>query len=108
MTLISDESTIFGLTQSSGYTGLSSGSQGFQDFSTAFTGTSGYVQVINVVDYNTTSLTNSSFNQYFKMQGYNPLTRAYETWHCRGTPLLNGPSGHNLVNISIIATWLDR
>lgn len=108
MSVITDESTIFSFVQSVKYTAQNSGSQGSQDFSTAFTNLNTYVPVVNILDFNTTSLTNTLFNTYFKVQGYNPITKTYETWHCRGTPLLLPPSGHNLLNISVIATWTER
>jgi hypothetical protein len=108
MPTITDESTIFLLTQLTTYTGLYSGSQGSQDFVGSFADQTGYVPISQIVEYDTVAPLTTTFNTYFKVQGYNPITRTYETWHCRGTPLLLPPSGHNLLNISVIATWTER
>lgn len=108
MATITDESTIFGLTQLTKYTALNSGSQGSQDFIGVFVSSSAFVPMIQTVNYNVTVHLTTGFNTYFKMQGYNPLTGGYETWHCRGTPLLLPPSGHNLINVSVVGSWTDR
>lgn len=108
MPTVTDESTIFLLTQLTRYTGLFAGTQGSQDFTDMFSDDIGFASVAQLVEFNTTIGLTPDFNIYFKVQGYNPLTAAYETWHCRGTPLLLPPSGHNLLNISVVASWSER
>lgn len=108
MATITDESTIFALTQLTKYSALNSGSQGSQDFIGSFVSSSTFVPMIQTVYYNVTVPLTTGFNTYFKMQGYNPATGTYETWHCRGTPLMLAPSGHNLLNISVVASWTER
>ena len=108
MATITDESTIFGFTQLTKYTGLNSGSQGSQDFIDIFMDTVSFVPMAQVAGFNATAQLTTGFNTYFKVQGYNPLTGTYEVWHCRGTPLLLPPSGHNLLNVAVVASWIDR
>lgn len=108
MATITDESNIFLLTQLVKYSAINSGNQGIQDFSGVFVNVTSFVPMATIVDFNSTTKLTRGFNTYFKIQGYNPLTNTYETWHCRGTPLLLPPSGHNLLNISVIASWTDR
>ena len=108
MATITDFSTIFSLTQLVKYTALNSGNQGSQDFTSMFIDGASFVPMAQSVDFNSTSRLTTGFNTYFKMQGYNPVTGTYETWHCRGTPLMLAPSGNNLLNISVIASWTER
>lgn len=108
MPTITDLSTVFSLTQLTKYTALNAGSQGSQDFIDIFTSATNFVTVIQGVDFNSTAPLTTGFNTYFKVQGYNPLTNTYETWHCRGTPLLLPPSGNNLLDISVVASWTER
>lgn len=108
MATITDESTIFSLVQLTKYTALNAGNQGSQDFISMFTDETGFVSMAQVVDFNSTSRLTTGFHTYFKVQGYNPLTGTYENWHCRDVPLLLPPSGHNLLNIAVVASWIDR
>jgi hypothetical protein len=108
MPTITDESTIFLLAQPIRYTALYSGTQGSQDFTGIFSDEVGFASVAQLVQFNTTIGLTADFNTYFKVQGYNPLTGTYEVWHCRGTPLLLPPSGHSLLNVSVVASWKER
>ncbi len=108
MATITDESTVFLIAQLTKYAATNAGNQGSQDFTSSFIDVTGFVPMAELVAFNTTEPLTTGFNTYFKMQGYNPLTGTYETWHCRGTPLLLPPSGHNLVNISVVASWTER
>jgi hypothetical protein len=108
MPTITDQSTIFSLTQLITYTALNSGNQGSQDFTNIFIDEVSFVPMAKIVDFNSTSRLTTGFNTYFKMQGYNPLTGTYETWHCRGTPLLLPPSGNHLLNVAVVTSWIDR
>lgn len=108
MATITDQSTVFLLTQLVAYSGLNAGSQGSQDFTDLFIDETGFVPMAQLSAFNSTSRLTTGFNTYFKVQGYNPLTGTYEVWHCRGTPLLLPPSGHHLLDIAVVASWIDR
>lgn len=108
MATITDQSTVFLLAQFTEYTALNAGNQGSQDFTNVFIDETGFVPMAQVVGFNSTSQLTTGFHTYFKVQGYNPLTGTYEVWHCRGTPLLLPPSGHHLLNVSVVASWIDR
>ena len=108
MATITDLSTVFSLTQLVKYAGINDGNQGSQDFTGVFVSEDVFVPMAQVVDFNSTSKLTRGFNTYFKMQGYNPLTGTYETWHCRGTPLMLPPSGHHLLDISVVTSWIER
>lgn len=66
------------------------------------------IPAIKVVEVDTTVHITTGFNTYFKMEGWNPITNQYETWHSMGTPLLDPPSGNTLQNIGVVMTWTDR
>lgn len=89
-----------------GYAGIYSGSQGSFDASSALTIVND--TFINDVALDTTVHVSAGYNIYYKMQGYNPLTQAYEDWHSMGNPLMIPPSGNALENIGIIGSWIDR
>jgi hypothetical protein len=108
MATITDFSTIFSLAQFTKYTGLYSGSQGSQDFTEMFINVTEFVPMAQLGDFNSTSQLTTGFHTYFKVQGYNPLTGTYETWHCRDVPILLPPSGHDLLNVGVVASWIDR
>ncbi len=109
MSTILDNPTLF----------LSSNSDAiFQTWYATYSGSQGYSTVLDpaptyapeaqFLSANTTSNLTTGFNVYFKMQGYNPATGTFETWHCRNTPQILPPSGDQLINISIVSTWIDR
>lgn len=105
---INDEYTIFSTTHLEAYRGQYTGSQGNQDLSNIFINNGVYDPIVNVEDFNTTSKITTGFNIYWKMEGFNPVSNKYETWHSMGTPLLIPPSGNALQNISILTMWIDR
>lgn len=85
--------------------GRYSGSQGY---STLLDPVTTYVPEAQFVVVNATSNLTSGFNTYFKIQGYNPVTGLFEVWHCMNTPQFLPPSGDQLINIAVVATWIDR
>lgn len=103
MSIILDNITLFGNVHTENNTGLWSGSQGYTDYATPT-----YVPTAHVVQINTTVNVTFGFNTYFKLQGFNPITGLYETWHCMNNPVFTPPSGDTLQNVSIIGTWIDR
>lgn len=90
-----------------GYSGIYAGSQGVSDSATSALNPTN-VSVINLVALDTTANVSNLFNKYYKMQGFNPSTQQYETWHCMNEPLLDPPSGNVLENVSIVSYWEDR
>jgi hypothetical protein len=42
---------------------------------------------------------------YYKMQGYYVAGAVYETWVGIGSPNTNPPSGHTLINITVVSTF---
>jgi hypothetical protein len=107
MTIILDQSTIFNLVHTAGYTSQSTSSFGVSDITSILTATLPVPMVKNV-ELNTTANVITTFNIYYKMQGWNPVTQVYETWHSMQTPLLTPPSGNTLQNIGVISSWKDR
>lgn len=107
MSIVLDETTFFGFTHSVGYTGQYTGSFGNQDFTSYFL-SNPYLPFPKTVDFNTTSNITTGFHQYFKLEGFNPITQKYETWHCRDIPLFAPPSGNTLQNIVVVTSWIDR
>jgi hypothetical protein len=111
MSTITDENTLFGLITPKAWLGQYAGSAGLADFFTSFTSVnSTYVSTASVVNFNTSigSPLTHGFNTYFKMQGFNGITNQYEVWFSTGAPQLVPPSGHQLSNIEIVLTWIDR
>jgi hypothetical protein len=107
MATITDESNQFNTIQFIAWNSQYSASQGSQDFMGQFN-TGVYDSTVVVVPFNTTILVTTTFNTYFKMQGFNTSTNSYEVWFSMGSPLLIPPSGHTLSNIEIVLTWIDR
>jgi hypothetical protein len=107
MTLITDQSTLFSFSYLVGYTGQASGSFGNQDLTNIINSVT-YVPVTSAALLNSIAKVTTTFNIYYKIQGYNTSTLQYENWHSMGTPLMVPPSGNTLVDISVIATWTDR
>lgn len=99
------EITLVDFLHAVGYSGIYSGSQGLSQ-ATGLAQTN--VSVINSVALDTTINVSSGFNTYYKMQGWNPILQAYETWHCMNEPLVDPPSGNTLENVSIVSSWKDR
>lgn len=112
MATITDETNLFNLVSSIYYRGQYSASWGSQDFSGQFASTNvAYAPTSYPLPYNTNApeiLLTHGFNTYFKMQGFNASTGAYEVWYSTNKPLLIPPSGHRLSNIEIVLTWIDR
>ncbi len=52
-----------------------------------------------------TNVTGSTVHTYYKMQGYNVGSAAYETWVSTDAPSLTPPSGHSLINIAVVGKW---
>lgn len=105
MSTVIDQSTLFLDATFISWQAKYMGSQGLQAMmepSPTYTPTATFLRMDS-----DTPLT-TGFHTYFKIQGYNTTTRTYETWHCRDVPILLPPSGHNLQNVSVIATWIDR
>lgn len=107
MALILDQSTLFNFIQYAGYTAQSTSSFGTEDLSGLLNG------LVNIpftknTEFDTTVPVTTGYNTYYKMQGWNPISKKYEDWHSMGTPLLEPPSGNALENIGIIGTWTDR
>lgn len=82
-----------------GYSGIYTGSQGTSALD---------LSSINTVPLDTTANVSPSYNTYYKLQGFNPLTGQYEDWHSMNEPLFDPPSGNALLNISIVYSWVDR
>lgn len=105
MSTVLDQSSLFSDASFVGWKAQFSGSQGIlQGISTTptYAPSAGFLGMDSVAPLTTT------FHIYFKVQGYNTATNSYETWHCRDVPIYLPPSGHNLQNVSIIASWIDR
>jgi hypothetical protein len=103
MSTVTDQSNLFGLIQFSGYTATNAGTFGAVDMLSPLS-----LSNIQISTFNSTALITTTFNTYYKMRGYNPITQQYEYWHCMGQPLLSSPNGHSLINITIIDSWEDR
>lgn len=136
MAPITDGYTIFALTHLAGYSGISSGTEGAQDLigffggpysssikSITYTGMPAgseggqdlitffgeiYATTIRVARVNSTALLTTGFHTYYKMEGFNPTTNAYENWHSMDIPLMTPPSGNALTNIGVATSWIDR
>lgn len=52
-----------------------------------------------------TSVSGTTVQTYYKMQGYYVTGAVYETWVAIGAPNLTPPSGHSLINISVVGKW---
>lgn len=107
MALITDQNLLFNFVQLEAWNGQYSGSQGTQDFDSAFF-TTAYVPVVKTEDLNTTNLVTTGFNTYYKLQGFNTGTGEYEVWYSVSKPNLIPPSGALLSNIEVVSVWTDR
>lgn len=88
------------------YYGTFAGSQGVTDTSSSLVEAN--VSFINSVPVDTTANVKPTYNTYYRMQGYNPLTGKYEDWHSMNEPLMSPPSGHALLDVTIVTSWIDR
>lgn len=107
MAIAKDFFNRFGLHGFAGYEAKWAGTQGDIDLTSKLLST-GRIPFVQNAAVDTTVHITTTFNTYFKMQGYNPLTLQYEIWHSQGEPLMDPPSGNTLDEVSIIATWQDR
>ncbi len=52
-----------------------------------------------------TNVSGTTVQTYYKMQGFYLTGAVYETWIAVGAPNLTPPSGHSLINISVVSKW---
>jgi hypothetical protein len=106
MSTITDDtvvSTISGSIHLESYSDQWAGSQGYSDLTP-----SPFVGTIHLGYPASTAPLTTGFNTYYKLQGYNASTGQYEVWHCMNTVVFTPPSGHPLINVSVVSTWTDR
>jgi hypothetical protein len=101
--LITDQTSIFGLVHFKTWTGTYSGSFGNQELLANTITTN-----VKFTALDSNANLKTTFNTYYKMEGFNPITSQYENWHSQNTPLMVPPSGNALTNVSVVSSWIDR
>lgn|SRR5574337_726889 len=105
MSTITDNSSLFLVATFKTWHATYSGSQGNSTF---LDPAPTYAPVAQFLGMDSTTELTTGFNTYYKLMGYNPVTKTYENWHCKNTPQFSPPSGNVLLDIHIVSSWIDR
>lgn len=65
----------------------------------------GFIDINQPRSFNVIGSGGGGITTYYKMRGYYVTGSVYETYVVTGNPSETPPSGHTLIDVSIVATW---